>query len=97
MSAKCHKRTWRRRIRRVSLSNRAFFHDRFIGFAERGPLLDGDDSKLLRHATCDELFRMAVRKKHAVVTLEVLIADRRLYAEHVIRIALGGNQVTGLD
>ena len=50
-------------------SNRAFFHDRFIGFAERGPLRDGDDSKLLRHATCDELFRMAVRKKHAVVIL----------------------------
>ena len=34
-------------------SNRAFFHDRFIGFAERGALLDGDDGKLLRHATCD--------------------------------------------
>ena len=28
---------------------------------------------------------MAVRKKHAVVTLEVLIADRRLYARRVAK------------
>ena len=44
---------------RISLSNRAFFHDQLHGFAERGPLLDGDDSKLLRHAPCDEMFRIA--------------------------------------
>jgi hypothetical protein len=45
-----------------------------------------------RHAA-----RIVVRDEHAVVAFELLIADRRLYAEHVIRIALGGIQMAGLD
>ena len=45
----------------------------------------------------DEFVRLIVCDKHAVVALQLLIADRRLDAEHVVGIALSSNDVAGLD
>ena len=44
----------------------------------------------------DEFVRLIVCDKHAVVALQLLIADRRLHAEHLIRITLVGDSMACL-
>src|SRR3990170_5301047 len=77
--------------------NPALLGDRAISLVEGDDLFGGDGDELLRHATRDELVGMVVGEQPAVVTHQLFIADRRLDAEHVVGIALGGDDVAHLD
>jgi hypothetical protein len=51
------------------------FHNRFVGLVEGSPLLGRDSHELLWHAAGNKLFRIGISNKHAIVTLELLVAN----------------------
>src|SRR4029078_13074769 len=75
----------------------ALFSDLVVGLVDGGDLLGGERHELLGHAARDQLVGMVLGDELTVLALQLLIANGGLDPQHIVRIALGSDDVARLD